>query len=248
MRLGPRAAARAVLVLVAIAVGQARLAAQQRDTLPPPDTTAARDTVLPPPTLVPWPGSTSVGWADAVWTWNRDDLARDGAFTILDLLRSVPGVTTFRAGVFLQPEAATFMGGGAGRTEIEIDGFALDPLAAATIDLSTLELANLEQVRVERGVGRLRIRLRTLEPEDARPYSRIEAGVGEPRANMFRGLLLAPRVVAGPLAFAVERIEAQGSGRLRPADNFATWVKWGLLRPDRGLQLEWRRNSLSREP
>ncbi|MGD8278710.1 MAG: hypothetical protein PVH00_11815, partial [Gemmatimonadota bacterium] len=118
----------------------------------------------------------------------------------------------------------------------------------AALDISTIELAALDHVRVERRMDRLRISLRTLEPDDPRPFSRIEAGVGQPRANLFRGLLLSPRVVAGPLGFAIERIEGQGSGRVRPADSFDTWVKWGLLREDRGIQLEWRGNTLNREP
>lgn len=247
-----RAGMRALLASIVIAAGgPGRLAARQQDTIPPPDTAraAAQDTVrLPPPLLVPWPASALDGWDRGTWTWNRDALAGEGAFSLLDLLRSVPGMATLQAGAFVQPEAATWIGAGAGRTEIEIDGYILDPLTAASFDLSTVELAALDQVRIERRLDRTRIRLRTLAPEDARTFSRIEAGVGEPRANMFRGLLLAPRVIVGPFGFAVERLEAQGTGPPRPADTFATWVKWGWLAPNRGLQLEWRSLTLSREP
>ncbi len=251
MNLGLRAPAWAFLLAISGAAAAARpLAARQQDTLPPPpDTTgAAQDTALPPPLLVPWPARRGAGDEVGVWTWDRDALAREAAYSLLDLLNGVPGIATFRGGVFLQPEAATFDGGGAGRTEIDIDGYVLDPLTAASLDLSLVSLGTLDHVRVERRMDRLRISLSTVEPEDARPFSRIEAAVGQPRANLFRGGLLSPRVLLGPFGFAVERIESQGSGQIRPADDFDTWLKWGLLREDRGVQLEWRGNSLNRDP
>lgn len=251
MNLGLRAPAWAFLLATCCAAAAARpLAARQQDTVPPPpDTTAAaQDTMLPPPLLVPWPARRNADDEVGVWTWDRDSLARAAAYSLLDLLNAVPGITSFRGGVFLQPEAATFDGGGAGRTEIDIDGYVLDPLTAASLDLSLISLGAIDHVRVERRMDRLRISLSTVEPEDARPFSRIEAAVGQPRANLFRGGLLSPRVILGPFGFAVERIESQGSGQLRPADDFDTWVKWGLLREDRGVQLEWRGNTLNRDP
>lgn len=246
----PRTVARVqFLTLFATALVTQESAAQQQDTLPPPDTAvAAQDTLLPPPILVPWPGETRRGWGRAAWSWNREDLLGTGSISVLDLLRTVPGITTFRMGAYVQPETATVYGGGAGRIEVEIDGFILDPLTGPSLDLSTLPLAMLEHVRVERRLDVLRIILRTVASEDVRTFSRIEAFTGEPNANVFRGLLLAPRIMGGPLGFTVERNEGQEAGQTRPADSFATWVKWGLLGADRGLQLEWRGTSFNRNP
>lgn len=246
----PRTTARMqFLVVLVTLVGAQGLAAQQQDTLPPPDTAVvAQDTILPPPVLAPWPRDARRGWGRAAWSWTRDELQGTGAITLLDLLRTVPGVTTLRAGAYVQPETATVFGGGAGRIQVEIDGFVLDPLTGPTLDLSTVQLAMLDLVRVERGLNRLRIILHTTASEDARTFSRIEAFTGEPSANVFRGLLLAPRFVAGPFGFGVERTEGQEAGRTRPADAFGTWVKWSVLNADRGLQLEWRGTNFNRDP
>jgi hypothetical protein len=150
--------------------------------------------------------------------------------------------------MFLQPEVASAFGGTSPRVEIEQDGFILDPYTASALDLSTIELAELTEVLVERRVDLLRIRFRTAAPQDPRPYSRVEAAVGQPDANLFRGILLVPRVLVGPFGFAVERLDTDGAGGGEPADVFDGWVKWGWLGASRGLQLELRQSSLDRNP
>lgn len=245
----PRVAVRSLLAAtLACAGATAPLAAQVRDTA-----AAARDTI-PADSLAPPPTFTQLGspWAErraaSVWHFDRDALLASGAFSLLELLDRIPSVVTLRAGMFLQPEVASAFGGTSPRVEIEQDGFILDPYTASALDLSTIELAGLTEVLVERRLDLLRIRFRTAAARDPRPYSRVEAAVGQPDANLFRGILLVPRLLVGPFGFAVERLDTDGAGGAEPADVFDGWVKWGWLGESRGLQLELRQSALDRNP
>ncbi|HEX6306920.1 MAG TPA: TonB-dependent receptor plug domain-containing protein [Longimicrobiales bacterium] len=215
------------------------------DTLPQEEP----DTVVPPAVIFPaMPLGPAASAAGTEWVWDRERLLREMALSLTDLLERVPGITVFRAGAFGQPEAASAFGGTAGRTEVVLDGYVLDPLAAATLDLAQIPLGQLREVRVQRRLGLLRIILSTEAPAQGRPYSRVEAGIGVPDANMFRGQFLVPHVIVGPLALGIERIDAEGTARSEPAGLFSGWAKWAWTNDDRGIQLEWMRNTLRREP
>ncbi len=227
-------------------------AAQVRDT-----TAVRRDTTVAPADTTPAPPpppfvTLSRTWAQrraaGTWYWDRAALATSGAVSLLDLIASIPGALTLRAGSFLQPEVASVFGGTAPRLEVELDGYILDPLTASTLDLSNIELNPWSEVLVERRLDVLRIRLRSAAAEDARPYSRVEAGVGQPDTNLFRGIFLAPRVLVGPFGFSLDRVDTDGSNGRQAADNFNAWLKWGWIREAGGLQLELRRTNLNREP
>jgi hypothetical protein len=246
------------LVPLFLAFGATAAAAQ----IPPPvrdtlqvDTlaadTLATDTAEVPrlrrmPLLVaPRPASYEAG----EWVWDREALLREAPTSLTDLLMRIPAVATFRAGMFVQPEAAAAFGGTAGRVEIELDGYVLDPLIASTFDLSTLPIAQIRELRVQRRIGLLRIRILTDVPEHELPLSRVEAGIGQPPANLFRGLLLAPRVGIGPLGLAVERLDTDGTNRAEPASLFSGWAKWAWTDGERrGVQLELLSTTLQREP
>ncbi|MGH7556042.1 MAG: hypothetical protein ACREMQ_23815 [Longimicrobiales bacterium] len=224
--------------------GQVRdTTAVRRDT-----TVAEPDSALPPPQFVQLSGQWTARRSAGTWYWNRLDLAASGAVTLLELLNNVPGIVTLRTGMFLQPEVASAFGGTAPRLEVELDGYVLDPLAGSALDLSEIGLVELSEVLVERHLDVLRIRLRSAAAEDARVYSRVEASIGEPTANLFRGIFLAPRLLVGPLGFAIERMDTDGSEGREPADSFNGWLKWGWLRASGGIQLELRRTRLDREP
>lgn len=205
----------------------------------PPDTLAA-DTV-PARELVSFPSmpaASHASFADGVWVWDRQALLRSAAVHLTDLLERVPAIAVLRAGVFAQPQAASAFGGTAAGVEIEIDGFPLDPLAAASFDLAQIPLVQLRQVRVERRLGLLRIRLLTEQPAENQPYTRVEAGIGEPAGTLFRGLFLVPHVIVGPLGLAIERLSTDGPGGAEPADVSSGWAKWAWTDGTRGVQLE----------
>ncbi|MCI0434665.1 MAG: hypothetical protein L0271_13645 [Gemmatimonadetes bacterium] len=241
-------AAIAHLALSASLGAQVRDTIPRRDTLPAPDTTVAvQDSAVPPPVMIAVPSIDRAGWIHGVWSWDRAALSRESAISVLDLLARIPGVLPLRSGVFLQPEAASAFGAGGARTIVELDGYILDPLVGETLDLSIIELASLASIRVERRMDGLRIRLRTLEPTEANPQSRIEAGLGEPNSTLFRGDLLIPHFIAGPVGLALERSEFEGAGVRQPATASTFWLKWGRIRESWGVQAEWRTHTIDRE-
>ncbi|MEX2283508.1 MAG: Plug domain-containing protein [Gemmatimonadota bacterium] len=206
------------------------------------------DSAKPPLIIVKHSAGTPAGFATAVWEWNHTDLLREAAVTLTDLLQQLPGMAPFRVGLFLQPEVISPLGQTRGRIQIWLDGYELDPLTEASYDLSRIELANLERVRVERRLDLTRIEITTLEAVDARPQSRIEAGVGEPDVNLFRAVFIAPRLLVGPLGFTIERVDTDGLGRRENADVFNGWLKWGWIHSRIAVQAEFRQSSFTRNP
>ena len=239
---------RALLLLVCVlapGAAAAQVVPVQRDTLAP--ATAQADSARP---AVPFPAFPSVGqpsFAAGEWVYDREALLREAPISLTDLLERIPAMAGFRAGMFVQPEAASAFGLTAGRVIIEIDGYELDPLTSSTLDLSVIPLVHLREVRVQRRLGLLRIRLRTDNPDGSQPLTRVEAGVGIPAANLFRGLFLVPYAVFGPLSLAIERVDTDGTGRNEPADIFTGWGKWSWNNEKRGVQLEINRSTLRRD-
>ncbi len=212
------------------------------DTAVHPDTTAAS----PPPQLSALPLPADSGFAAGVWIWRRDALLRSAALTVADLLERIPGVLAFRPGYYAGPEATLF-GGGAGSTEIFLDGFALDPLTDPAADLAVMPLVNLHEVRVERRADRLRIELETLTSTTAEPYSVVEAQTGEPLGvSSFRGLFLTPRLLIGPFGAGFERLDGNGLGVAEPSNITNAWLQWSWVYGDHGLRFEYRRSDLER--
>lgn len=247
-----------LLIVAALVVLPGRSAAQ--DPRPDPEEEVeeeveeepveAADTVPRRP-LVRFPDSPlspDVRFAAGEWVWDQEALLREAPTSLIELLGRIPSVNTYRAGMFVQPEAAAAFGGTVGRVEIEVDGYILDPLAASTFDLAQIPLTQIRELRVQRRLGLLRIRIFTAAPDHDQPLTRIEAGIGVPAANLFRGIFLVPHVIVGPLGAAIERLDTDGTGRSEPANNFSGWAKWSWTDGDRGIQLELLRSTLKRLP
>ena len=213
------------------------------------DAAAGQDSVRPIPQLAPIHFDPATGFTSGVWTWTRDSLMLEAPITLGDLLERLPGVMTLRSGLYVQPEAASSLGGTGNRLEVWLDGFVLDPLLESSFDVTKLELANIESVRVERRMSTIRVHVETLSARETRAYSMVEAAVGEPDANLFRGVFLAPRLFFGPLSLAIDRIDTNGLAGAEAADQFAGWAKWSYIRNGgSGVQVEFRRMSTDRDP
>jgi hypothetical protein len=212
---------------------------------PPPDTVAAVADTVPPRTFPPLEVPREVGFAAGTWRWDRTALLNETGVSVADLLERVPGLLVVRTGTILQPAGVSAFGAG-GRVEVELDGFLLDPLHAAAVDLGEIPLASIAELVVERRLDGVRIRLRSDEPVAQQPYTRVEAGLGLPEANMFRGLFLTPRFLIGPLGAAVDRLDGIGTAGRAGADVFAGWVRWGWNAERHGVLFEHRRHTLRR--
>jgi hypothetical protein len=202
---------------------------------------------LPPLRRMPTLGAVRVTSAAAgIWVFERDSIANVGVVSVGELLERIPGILPVRSGFYAQPEAASAVGTTAGRMEVVLDGFVLDPLIDGSYDLSRLELVHVQRVIVERRLDLLRVEIHTLEPFDPRAYASVEAAVAEPRSSIFRGVFLAPRVFANPLALGIERLDTDGTGRRENANTFAGWLKYAFVRGSNGVQFELRRNNVER--
>lgn len=245
---GPFAVLAALLVALPASAQVIRPDSIRRDSTVRRDSTQViADSAQPPRIIVKHTRGAGAGFGAAIWIWERDDLLREGALTLSDLLQQIPSVLPFRTGLVSQPEIASAFAQTRGRVQVFLDGYELDPLFESTLDLARIELANLERVRVERRLDLTRIDLSSLEPSDGRPHSRIEAGVGEPDTNLFRGVFLAPRLFIGPLGFSLERIDSDGWRRREPVESFNGWGKWAFIRGGFGLQAEVRQTRLDRQ-
>lgn len=249
----------ALLLLLTIPAGAPAQEPVPPDSVAADTLAAAADTLaadsIPPDTLPPLPdqlitlvdSAAASDWAAGVWQWDRDALLRGGALTVSDLLERIPGAIAIRSGFLLQEEAISVLGGTVTPVRLFIDGFAIDPLTAPSLDLSRIEFMNIERIRVERGFDGLRVDLFTLSPAERDVVTVLEIGTGDLDTNLFRGTLLAPRFLGHPLGAAFERLSTDGFAGREPADHTATWLKYGVVRDRAGIQLELRRSTFGRE-
>lgn len=126
---------------------------------------------------------------DGGWRFDRAALDASGALTLADLLDRVPGLTTFRAAWLVDPQSAAWLGD-VGRVRVYVDGLAVDPVdprAGGALDLTTVPLWLMEEARIERTAGEVRVHLRTWRVDRTTPYSRVDVYTGDLETNVFRG-------------------------------------------------------------
>ncbi len=202
----------------------------------------AADTVPEFHNLPELPDGTLVGWEGAVWTWEHEELMASGAHTLVELLDDVPGVVPLLAGDYGTPAAFSAMGHAAGGVRVVRDGFELLPLSGGVVDLQRVGLGGIERVRVRRGGGRILVEMWSLDHDDPRPYSLVEAGTGDLDNNLFRGAFTAPRALGGSIALALERSDTRGAGARETGSRTGSWVRYQLHRgDDAGIALDFRR-------
>lgn len=156
------------------------------DTTARRDTSAVRDTVLPPLARAPRPAALAIG---GDYVWDRAAIFASGAMTLTDLLERLPGVTSYRTGWLLTPEHVSYVGAFE-RVRLFYDGVELDPLSSRTgglQELSRIPLWTLEEVAVQRAAGELRVYLRSWRVTHTTPSTRFDVATGEFNTNLFRG-------------------------------------------------------------
>jgi len=209
------------------------------DSLPPTDTVEADTIFYNLPSLDHRPAN---GWESGAWSWDHDEIEASGATTLVDLVETVPGMVALRAGDYGSPQAVTAFGLGGGRIRVFRDGFEVVPLGGGSTDLSRVGLGGITQVRLERSPGEVRIYLYSLQFDDGRPYSLLEAGTGDLNTNLLRGTFANPTALGGDISLALERADSRGARGNAPGNVQGTWLRYQLHHGNTaGIALDFRR-------
>jgi hypothetical protein len=191
--------------------------------------------------------SPPAGSERGIWEWDREALLASSAMTLHDLLSFVPGVTMVRGGDLGTPVAITAFGAGGGQVRVFLDGVEDAPLEGGVVDLQQVGLTGLERVRIERGVGEIRIHLTTQRVEDGRPLTTLEVATGDFRTNVFRVGFVHPDVLGGTLLVALDRADTDGPARNEPGAVFGTRFRYSLFpRDGLGVAFEYRSRTARR--
>ncbi len=189
-----------------------------------------------------FPSGAAPSYGAAVWRWDRAQLMSNRALTLAELVSQIPGVLALRGGDYGTPATVTSFGAAAGRVRVMWDGFEPVPLDGGVPDLSRIGLAGLDEVRVERHPGELLIELRSLEPTEPDPMTRVDVGTGDLSTNVLRGILTHPNTLGGALTFVLDRVETRGPGLEVGGSLSGVGLRYGLYRGNRGgLVAELRR-------
>jgi hypothetical protein len=154
-----------------------------------PDTTAKAapvDTIKAPIAHAEAPALPEVGGG---YRWDREALFASGALTLMELLERIPGATGFTTSWIASPQTVSYVGDPK-RVRVFIDGLefdAVDIRDGGVLDLVEVPLWTLEEVRVERGAGELRVHLRTWRQDRTIPYTRTDIYTGDENTNLYRG-------------------------------------------------------------
>lgn len=220
-------------------------AAAPRDTLPTATDTAQRAT--PGLTFPSDLGGRATHSTAVVRTWERRELLDATAITLADFLQDhAPGVHLLRAGYFFGPHHLADGLRGPASVRVFVDGREMLPVSASQPDLSRISLVALDRVQLERRPGETVVRVNTIAHDGGEAYSRVDAGTGQPAADMVGGLFLnnAGRHVAVGAAVSYLNIAAgSAEGNRLDALGKAAWMPFG---PDLGLELLYRSESVER--
>ncbi len=203
------------------------------------------------------PALTDIG---ETYRWTRDELFASGALTLTDLLERIPGVTTFRSGWLGAPHTAAMMGDFS-RVRIFYDGIELDPLdprMGGMNDIAAIQLWQLEELRIERGAGEIRVYTKSWRVRSTTPNSRVDIATGDLETNGYRGYF-GRRFTHGEVlqlgAYQFRTQDPRGQGDADQLSLFGRvgWAKKGFsidgsfMRTNRTHSLQFRDPDLERD-
>lgn len=179
-----------------------------------------------------------------VTVWDHAALLASPALTLVELLAWEPDLIPLRYGDYGAPQTVVGAGAAGGRVRLFVDGVEALPFTSSAPDLSQWSLTAIEEVRVERSAGEVRILLTSIEPHDPRPLSLVEAGTGDLDTNFFRGTFVHPRAFGGTLGLSLERIDTRGRGGLDPGARQGMWFRYAVHRGEStALAFDYRKNT-----
>jgi hypothetical protein len=218
-----------------------------QDTLPRAEATEPVDTLRPAPNLPVFPRAPAAGFALGTWEWDQAALDRWHGLSILELLELVPGLVATRGGGFGRPAGLAAFGSGGGRVRVFLDGYELDPLESATLDVQHIAITDLQTVRVERTLLETRIYLLTFRQPDQRAFSQIEAGTAVFRTRILRGLFSTGVGNHSVVTLGLDLTDTEGWAGQQPFSANSLLGRWSYrLAEQTALQLEYRQTGLER--
>ena len=189
-----------------------------------------RDTVKSPLAVAERPASPEIRGRRTVW--DRQAIFASGALTLPELLAQVPGGTVFNAGFIAAPTATSWYGE-PGRVRLFLDGVeldGLDPRAGAVQDLSTVQIAALEEVAVERAAGELRVFLRSWRVRLTTASTRTDITTGSENTNLYRGFFGKRTNSGGVLQVAAQQYSTTSVRTGGDGDALAAFARVGFAR------------------
>ncbi len=166
------------------------------------------------------------------YEWNRTQLFATGAFTLVDLLDRIPGLTTFRSGWISTPQTAMYAGNFQ-RVRIFYDGVEIDNLDARTggvIDLASVPIWSLEHLSIERAADETRIYMRSWRVENTDPYTRADVATGNEETNLYRGFYGKRFDNGGVLQFAGQQYGVTSSRFAGSGDALSLLTRVGVAK------------------
>ena len=186
------------------------------------------------------------------YRFTRNSMAWSSAFTLADLLTSIPGVYVARGGFFGQPEYVMYGGRGAAAIELYWDGMPLYPLGGDSVyqDLGRFSLSYLRQVDVSVLPGRLRVYLVSERHERLEPRSAIRVTSGSFSTTQYAGLFQRRWSNGLGLNLAGDFAASDGAQQVTRNDQYLDlWAKLEWLPEDgtRGVVYQMRRQRQERD-
>lgn len=166
------------------------------------------------------------------YEWNRAQLFATGAFTLVDLLDRIPGLTTFRSGWLSTPQTAMY-GGAFQRVRVFYDGVEIDVLdnrIGGVLDLSSVPIWSLEHLSIERAGGETRIYMRSWRVENTDPYTRADVATGNEETNLYRGFYGKRFNNGGVLQFAGQQYGVTSSRFAGSGDALSLLTRVGVAK------------------
>ncbi|MGH7653617.1 MAG: TonB-dependent receptor, partial [Gemmatimonadaceae bacterium] len=204
-----------------------------------------RDTIKTPTARPYAPQSTEIGASS--WHWDRDQIFASGAFTLGDLLASVPGVTMMTTGFLLAPQVAAYYGN-PGNVRIYLDGVELDalnPRNGGVPDLAMVPLWAMEDVQVERSAGELRVHLRSWSVDRTTPNTRTDIVTGTENLNLYRGFF-GKRFDNGMVIQLAGQQQSSISVGGMDGDALGALARFGWARGDWSVDASWIHQGINR--
>ncbi len=195
-----------------------------------PRDTVVVDTVKAPIAVALRPASPEIRGRRTVW--DRQEIFASGALTLPELLAQVPGGTVFNAGFIAAPSATSWYGE-PGRVRVYLDGVeldGLDPRVGRVQDLSTVQLAALEEVAVERAAGELRVFLRSWRVRLTTALTRTDIATGSENTNLYRGYFGKRTNQGGVLQVAAQQYSTTSARTAGDGDALAAFGRLGFAR------------------